>query len=88
LGRLAGVAGWAALIGLVGMVVGIRGQFAVLFSTAPGWYQPTLIIIGLAGIALTSAAFLTVQHGHVPWLLLGAGTAAVIAAIVVTSVAF
>jgi hypothetical protein len=88
LARLAGVCGWAALIGLVGMAVGIRGLFAVLFSTTPGWYLSTLIIIGLGGIALTSAAFLTVQYGHVPWLLLGAGTAAVIAAIVVTSVAF
>src|SRR5436190_18996993 len=73
--RLAGLAGWAAAIGLVGLVVGVRGLVAILVGGIPGWYEPTLIGMGLVGIGLTAGAFLTVQRGRLPWYLLGAGTA-------------
>src|SRR5690349_10640986 len=83
--RLAGLAGWAAALGLVGLVVGVRGLVAILVGGIPGWYEPTLIGMGLVGVALTSGAFLTVQQGRLPWLLLGGGTAVLLSSIVATA---
>jgi hypothetical protein len=83
--RLAGLAGWAAALGLLGLVVGVRGLVAILIGGIPGWYEPTLIGMGLVGIGLTSGAFLTVQRGQLPWILLGAGTAVLLSSIVATS---
>src|SRR5438045_8857724 len=80
---LAGLAGWAATLGVVGLVVGVRGLFVILVSKPPHWYEPTLIIMGLVGIALTAAAFLTVQYKHVPWILLGASPGVLLASIIV-----
>ena len=81
---LAGLAGWAAGIGVIGLAVGIRGLILILVSKTPGWYEPTLIIMGLTGIALTAAAFLTVQYRLVPWILLGASSAVLLASIIAT----
>jgi len=82
---LAGLAGWAAALGVVGLLVGVRGLVAILVGGIPGWYEPTLIIFGLVGIGLTSAAFVTVQRRPLPWILLGAGTAALLASIIATA---
>jgi hypothetical protein len=85
--RLAGLSGWAALLGLLGMAVGIRGLVAVIATTPPGWYQPTLILIGIAGIITTAAAFVTARRGLTPWILLGTASAVLITSLVITSVA-
>jgi hypothetical protein len=85
--KLAGLAGWAAALGVVGLVVGIRGLLVIMVSKPPHWYEPTLITMGLIGIALTAAAFLTVQYRQVPWILLGLGSAVLLAAIIVTNAA-
>jgi hypothetical protein len=82
---LAALAGWAALLGVVGLVVGVRGLIAILIGGIPGWYEPTLIIMGLVGIGLTSGAFLTVQQGRLPWYLLGAGSAVLLSSIIATA---
>ncbi len=84
--RLAALAGWAALLGVVGLIVGIRGLIAILVGGIPGWYEPTLIVMGLVGIALTSGAFLTVQHGRLPWYLLGAGSVVLLSSIIATGI--
>jgi hypothetical protein len=84
---LAGLAGWAAALGVIGLVVGIRGLFVILVSKPPHWYEPTLIIMGLVGIALTAAAFLTVQYKHVPWILLGLSSGVLLASIIVGNAA-
>jgi hypothetical protein len=83
--RLAALAGWAALLGVIGLVVGVRGLVAILVGGIPGWYEPTLITMGLGGIALTAGAFLTVQQGRLPWYLLGAGSAVLLSSIIVTA---
>jgi hypothetical protein len=83
-GRLAGLCGWAALLGFLGMSVGVRGLIAIVVK-APHWYQPTLIALGLSGIALIVAAFLTVVHRHVPWLFLALSSGVLLASIVVTA---
>ncbi len=68
---LAGLAAWAAALGLGGLVMGIRGLIIIIATRPPHWYEPTMIVMGLVGIALTAGAFLTVQHRHAPWALLG-----------------
>ena len=85
--KLAGLAGWAAALGVVGLVVGIRGLLLILVGKPPHWYEPTLITMGLIGIALTAAAFLTVQYRYVPWALLGLGSGVLLAAMIVTNAA-
>ena len=84
---LAGLAGWAATLGVVGLVVGVRGLLVILVSKPPHWYEPTLITMGLIGIALTAAAFLTVQYRYVPWTLLGLSSGVLLASIIVTNAA-
>jgi hypothetical protein len=82
---LAGLSAWAAALGGIGLLVGVRGLIAILVGGIPTWYEPTLIIMGLVGIALTAAGFLTVQQRPLPWIFLGAGTAVLLASIIVTA---
>jgi hypothetical protein len=86
--QLMGVCGWAAVLGGLGLVVGIRGFIGDLMGLAPGWYEPTMILIGLVGIGLTVGAFVTVRRRRMPYALLGGGTAVLILALVLTSAAF
>jgi hypothetical protein len=86
-GRLAAICGWAAVLALAGVVVGVRGGIALLASQPPHWYLPSLLISGGVGIALTACAYLTVRQERIPWLLLGGGTAALITSAVFTGTA-
>jgi hypothetical protein len=83
-GRLLAICGWAALLDLAGVAVGIRGLFALLGGHAPGWYLSSLLISGAAGIGLTAGAFLSVRQRLTPWILLAGGTAALICSAVFT----
>jgi hypothetical protein len=82
--RLLAICGWAALLDLAGVAIGIRGLVALL-AHAPGWYLPSLLISGAAGIALTAGAFLSVRLRLIPWILLGGATAALICSAVFTT---
>ncbi|HKT05953.1 MAG TPA: hypothetical protein VJT31_41130 [Rugosimonospora sp.] len=81
--RLAGLCAWAAILGFLGLVVGVRGMIAILVR-APDWYQPTLIALGLVGIGLIVLAFLTVNLRYIPWLSLTLSTGVLVTSIVVT----
>jgi hypothetical protein len=83
-GRILAICGWAALLDLAGVAIGIRGLVALVGGHAPGWYLPSLLISGAAGIGLTAGAFLSVRQGRTPWILLGGGTAALICSAVFT----
>jgi hypothetical protein len=72
--QMLGVCGWAALLGAVGLVVGVRGFIADLMSTTPGWYEPVMIGAGAIGIGLTVGAFATVHRRRMPYILLSAAT--------------
>jgi hypothetical protein len=85
--QLMGVCGWAAVLGGVGLVIGIRDLFAVVTGASPGWFEPVMSLIGLAGIALTVGGFLTVHRQRAPWIFLGAGSAMLVAGMIVTSTA-
>jgi hypothetical protein len=68
---------WAAGLVLVGMAVAARAFVALMFAThLPVYYEPALIVVGLAGIAATAAAFMTVHDRRLPWILLAAATSA------------
>lgn len=82
-----GVCGWAAVLGGVGLVLGLRGFIGVLAGAAPGWYEPATILTGLVGISLTVGSFLTVQRMRAPWFLLGAASVTLIIAMVLTGIA-
>jgi hypothetical protein len=85
--QLMGVCGWAAVLGALGFIIGIRGFVADLAGAAPGWYEPTMIIVGMAGIGLTVAAFGAVRRRRLPYALLGAATLVLAYALLVTATA-
>jgi hypothetical protein len=86
--QLIGVCGWAAVLGGVGLVLGIRGLIGVIAGDPPGWYEPSAIIAGVVGISLTVGSYLTVQRARAPWVLLGCASFTLALAMVFTSVAF
>ncbi len=86
--QLMGVCAWAALLGGVGLVVGIRGLVGFITAQPPDWYEPAVVTVGLCGIALTVGAFLSVQRARLPWALLSGSTAFLVAALTLTANAF
>jgi hypothetical protein len=72
--QMLSVCGWAAVLGVAGLVVGFRGFVAALLHQTPSWYEPMMGGIGALGIALTVAAFVSVHRRHTPYILLGAAT--------------
>jgi hypothetical protein len=82
--QLMGVCGWAAILGAVGLIVGIRGFVGDLMGQAPSWYEPTMIGVGIVGIGLTVAAFATVHRRRMPYALLIAATAVLVYAVLLT----
>jgi hypothetical protein len=86
--QLMGVCGWAALLGGLGLVIGVRGFIGDLMGQAPGWYEPSMIVVGILGIGLTVSAFVTVNRGRLPYALLGAASAVLLTALFFTAVAF
>ena len=82
--RLAAVTGWALAIGFGGLIVGLVALLKILVD-APAWFEPTIILVGLLGVAFTVTAFITVKHRWLPWLLLSAATATLVVGLSVTS---
>lgn len=82
--QMFGVCAWAAVLGVVGLAVGIRGLVAILMKAAPGWYEPAMIGVGFVGIALTVGAFATVYRRRLPYILLTAATLVLAYAILLT----
>jgi hypothetical protein len=83
-----GVCGWAAVLGGVGLVIGIRGLIGLLADDPPGWFEPAIVVAGCAGISLTVAAFLTVHRDRAPWAFLGGASLSLITAMILTANAF
>ena len=68
--QIAAVCGWAAVLGLGGMAVALRA-FVGLIGAYRGWYAPTVITVGLLGLACTIGAFASVHRRRLPFALLG-----------------
>lgn len=77
--RVIGMCAWAAVLGLVGLVVAARALWAIMSGLAPGWFEPTAIGAGLVGIGLTVAGFTAIHRRYLPWALLTAASAALAA---------
>jgi hypothetical protein len=71
--HIAAVCAWAAVLGLGGMAVALRA-FVGLVSQYRAWYAPTVITVGLLGLACTIGSFASVHHRRLPFALLGAAT--------------
>jgi hypothetical protein len=80
-GRLVGLCAWAAVIGLIGLVLAIRSAFAII-SGAPGWFAPIAAIVGLIGFSSTLGAFITARWRVAPWALLGVASLTIIVALI------
>jgi hypothetical protein len=81
--HLATVCAWAAVLGLGGMIVALRA-FVGLVADHRGWYGPTVITIGLVGLASTIGAFASVHRRRTPIILLSLATVALVTDWIVT----
>jgi hypothetical protein len=82
--RLAIVCGWAAALGFGGTIVALR-LLVNLFQQQGGWYRPTATAIGTVGVLVTVGAFASIHRRRLPWLLLTAGTGALLLALFLTA---
>lgn len=67
--RVLGMALYGALLGLGGVGVGLRA-FVSSLGGVPWWYVPTLSLVGLIGVGLAVAAYLSVHRKFLSWALL------------------
>jgi hypothetical protein len=79
---------WAALLGVVGLAIGLRGLIGVLAGDAAHWYEPTITTLGIVGIGLTIGGFATVHKATLSWVLMGAASATLVAALATTIAGF
>jgi hypothetical protein len=73
-GRMVVTSAWAAVLVLLGMVVGVRTFIAIALDPGPRWLIPTVMILGIAGTACTGIALATIRRPRLPWRLLGLAT--------------
>ncbi|GAA1893164.1 hypothetical protein [Asanoa iriomotensis] len=85
--HMLGICAWGTALALAGVGVGIRGLAAIIGGSAPGWYKPALIGVGVIGVLLTVGAFVTIQRRYLPWLLLAFATLPLAVTIALTIIA-
>ncbi|GAA2390597.1 hypothetical protein [Dactylosporangium salmoneum] len=81
--QIAAVCAWAAALGLGGMAVALRA-FVGLVAEYRGWYAPTVVTIGLLGLACTIGAFASVHRRRLPFALLGVASVSLLIGWIVT----
>ena len=60
---------YAAVLGLAGAGVGIRGLVSTIGGGVPGWYVPMLVFLGLFSVVLSMAGFLSIHRKILPYVL-------------------
>ncbi|MEV0713893.1 hypothetical protein [Asanoa sp. NPDC050611] len=85
--HMLGICAWGTALALAGVGVGIRGLAAIIGGSAPAWYKPALIGVGVIGVLLTVGAFVTIQRRYLPWLLLAFATLPLAVTIALTIIA-
>lgn len=83
-GKLVAMCAWATGLGLVALLVAAQAVVATWRGDEPGWYEPALIAVGLAGLGLTVGAFMSIQRRRLPWIMLALATITLVASIVLT----
>jgi hypothetical protein len=86
--QMVGVCLWAAVIGGIALITGIRVIIGSISSNPASWYLPWAIGVGTVCLALTVAAFLTVNKRWAPFALLGAATILMVVGVELTGHAF
>ncbi len=81
--RLAAVAAWALVLSVCGILVGL-GALITDLGGAGGWFEPTIVIVGLLGVGLTAVGLGTVRRRVVPFALLGAATFVLLIGTIIT----
>ncbi|RZU52291.1 hypothetical protein EV385_4140 [Krasilnikovia cinnamomea] len=79
--RLLAMSGYASLLGLAGVGVGVRGLVSSVRGGVPDWYVPVLACCGLLSVALSVAGFLSIHRRRPPWLLLFGAAVPLVAAV-------
>jgi hypothetical protein len=82
--RLFAVCAWAAGLGLLGLPVAGRSSVAIITGSAPDWFEPAVVSVGVAGILVTAAAFAAIHRRRLPWLLLLGGTVLLVSNLALT----
>lgn len=77
-GRVITMCCWAGFLAACALVVGFRA-FVGILTVKVGWYAPTVIPIGMTGLGCAIAAFASVHRRILPFAMLAAATAAMIA---------
>jgi hypothetical protein len=86
--QLMGVCGWAAVLGSIALVIGIRGLIGIIADDPASWYEPAIVAAGAAWLVLTVAAFLSVNRPRIPWVMLTLSSGALGVCMMLTSQAF
>ena len=82
--RLLGMSLVGSVVGVVGLVVTVRGVFLIAGGAAPLWYDLLFPVVALLGVALVVGAFLSIHRPRLPWALLLAAAAPLTAEIGMT----
>jgi hypothetical protein len=85
--HLAGMSSWAAALTFGGLIIAIRAAVGIVAGEAPGWYHPTIVIVGLIGIAFAVAAFVMAQVPKMVWTALSLSTAVLLFSVALTAIA-
>lgn len=83
--QLAIAAIWALVLCVGGIGCGIWALVGIVSGATNGWFEPTIIVTGIVGLAFSAAAFPLVDRRGLPWLLLGLGTVTLITGFVLTA---
>ncbi len=81
--RLAGVSAWALVLAVCGIIVGLAALITDL-SGAGGWFEPTIVVVGLIGVGVTAGGLGTVRRRVVPFALLGVATFVLLVGTIIT----
>jgi hypothetical protein len=68
--RLLGMSLVASALGVVGLVMTVRGVFLIAGGVSPLWYDLLFPVVALLAVALAVGAFLSIHRPRLPWALL------------------
>jgi hypothetical protein len=71
LARMVFMSTWAAVLGLLGMIVAVRTFIAIFLDPGPQWLVPAIMSLGIGGTLCAGIAFATAHRKWLPWELLG-----------------
>ena len=83
--RLLGMSLYSAVLGTLGLAVGVRGLLSIVGGATPGWYEPALAGTGLLCVTLVVGAFLSIHRPLLPWALLAAAAVPLAGAMLITA---